>query len=273
MPRPRIAWCPPRRTAAPAPVEALLVHAYTLGVPLVEVPLGSLASQAPEVLRLLRRRLEQHQLSASGVRVEAALGSPDTEAAEAATHAALAALEAARLLGAPGITLAIGPEPEDVSAAEVLERAAGELTRVADAARRKGLTLALENRWGDPVHRAEVPMPGADYLQLLTALGPAGVAAHPSTRAALLAGEDPAALLANLPAVPWQVRLGDLAQGKRSRVALGQGLLDLDAVLRQLAGVGFSGVVGLEDDGRAGPETAWQSLGCLRTGIARRWNW
>jgi sugar phosphate isomerase/epimerase len=97
--------------------------------------------------------------------------------------------------------------------------------------------------------------------------------AHVSTRAALLAGEDPAALVANLPAAPWQVRIGDLAPGKRRRVALGEGLLDLDAVLHQLAGVGFAGVLGLQDDGLAGLDATWQALGRLRGGIARRWNW
>jgi sugar phosphate isomerase/epimerase len=271
MPRPLITWCPPRQPAAS--VEALLARAFALGVPSIEIPLISLPSRAPEIVRLVRRRLDQHQLTASGLRLEAALGSPDVEIAEAATHAALGALDTARLLGAPGVTLAVAPEPGDVSTGEVLARARDELARVAETARRKGLALALENRWADPAHRADAPMPGDTYLELLAGLAPAGAVAHPSTRAALLAGEDPAALLAALPSLPWQVRIGDLASGRRSRVTLGEGLLDLDAVLRQLAGMGFSGVLGLQDDGPAGLDATWQDLGRLRAGTARRWNW
>ncbi len=277
MPRPALSWLPsrllPSALAAGYPaLEDWLTEAYVLGLRHVELHAALLPSLAPEGLRALRRRLERHELAVSLLLGAPDLTHPDPQVRAAQERHALVLVEAARVLGAPGLRLTAGCSHDEVARADGVIWSAEALLRLAQAADRARLKLVLENHYRDRAwEELDFALETEVLLELLARLRDSSVGLCYNTANPLLTATDPGAILVAFEARLWHVHASDRFPGQHGHTVLGQGAVDFDALLARLVQIGYRGGIGLEDNGPAGEAGTRAGLAFLRRQIARWW--
>ncbi len=136
------------------------------------------------------------------------------------------------------IGLIHGPVPPGETQDQAEERLLPALSRIAQAARRRGVRLVIE-----PINRYESNWLNTvdDVMKLLARLGEDNVGVLPDTFHMNIEEVDPAAALRAAASRLWHVHVAD-----SNRRAPGFGHLDLDALVKGLSRVRYSGYVSAE---------------------------
>lgn len=266
----------PSRLSVPAlslsrDLRRALARARELGVRGVEIDgrRGIAAEQITQTgLRQIRKWLDDEGLVVSAVAFPTRGGYADTERLEARIAATKSALELAHAIGAQVVMNHIGDIPPAPAAdAEARDSGwqllIGVLTDIGAWGHRVGATLCAE------VGRAAP----ADLLRVIAALPTASLQCDVVTGSLLVHRHDPVAAVETLGAHIGYVHLTDSVAGTyagRGRpAALGEGEVDVPAVLGALEERAYRGWIGLEaaDESASMPELA-AAIGLLGGGGA-----
>jgi len=170
------------------------------------------------------------------------LASPNPAVREESVRQAIESIELAADLGArvavvhPGRMASSRDDPR-----EAWSLLADSLSRVAEAAERLGVVIAVENMEGRPREIVRLP---SDLLRLIEEVGSRSLAVTLDASHAGTVG-DPIEFVRELGGVVAHVHVSDYSGG-RSHLPLGEGSLDLPGFLSALAEVGYSGAVVVE---------------------------
>ena len=277
MPRPQLSWLPDRLlrslpVSGHPSLEHCLQQAYLLGLRWLEVPFALLPARAPEVLRAVVRRLERQQLGIVLLLTSPDLANPEPDVR--ARHAAdvQAAVEAARLLNVPVVRVTAGCEHPDAARSDGLIWATEELKRLAEAADRRGVQLAVENHFRDRGrHCDDFACGTAAFEELCARLESSPIGVCFNAGAPLVFGEDPVPLLEALKTRVCHVHMADRMPGTQRQTPLGDGDVDFDAILSILADTRYRGFIGYEDANPRGDAGTQAGLRYLRAKVARWW--
>lgn len=151
----------------------------------------------------------------------------------------LSALRAARVLGAPCLSISTGRRPAGVGPA-VRRRLVDGLRRIMDASDREGVRVGIECEPGHLLERSD------QLLEILNRVGHPRLGANLDIGHVVCAGEDPAAAIHALRGRIWNVHLEDI-QGRTHRHLIpGLGNIDFARVLAALQETRYGGFLTLE---------------------------
>lgn len=182
-----------------------------------------------------------------------------------------------------------GQRRPELSRDEGIRLAAECISACLPAAEACGVTLILENHYKDNYWQfPEFVQQMDDFCELVSRINSRSFGVNYDPSNALLAGDDPIELLRRVKTRVVTMHASDryLAEGtledlRREENAvgyaqrlrhgtIGRGMIDYDAVFRELAGVGFDGWISIED-GVEGMEQLHESVAFLRRKMAEFW--
>jgi len=277
MPRPKISWFPLRHLSSAIAcghpsLEDWLSSAYQMGLRHLAVDARILPGTAPEVLRALSKRMQQHELGVSAVNCTTDFVHPDPDVRQHDRDTALASVDLARTVGAATVVVTAGQEHPGQSACDSLIWCAESLTRVADEAHRVGVTVALENRYRDPRwSNIGFAAQTCDLLALLDSTSDSPLSVCFNTGAPLMVAEDPLSALEPVADRVHCLHVADRFPGQQTQTVLGEGAVDFDALFACLVAVDYTGSVCLADGNPTGDAGTDRGLHFLRAKIAQWW--
>ena len=277
MARPGISWSPIRylhsalRGGYPS-LEDWFCQAYLLGLKCVEVHQALLPARAPEALRQVRKRLERHELRVSILTCAPDFAHPEPKVREAHLADVVGMLEAAKVLGAPGLRVTAGCKHDEVSREDGIIWATELLQRLADAANRAGLKLGLENHYRDRTwHAPDFAHEPDVFLELCERTKDSPLGVNFDTGNPLMTASDPLAILEPVKQRVWHVHASDRVPGQFGQTVLGEGAVDFDAIFRCLAKAGFGGAISIDDGNPEGDAGLARGLRFVRAKVAQWW--
>ena len=250
--------------------EDICERAARWNIQWIELYDGLLAPLGP-----LEPAAARQMLDAAGVRTALLACAPDfasSDDAERQEQMDLAEryLDAAAVLGAPGVRVTAGTLHSGVPRGDSLGFAAECLAQLAERARARGITCCIENhihdaRW----HAADVAAPAATFRDLLARLQGTPV------RVIFNTGNPPlimADTLGTLEAIPrdrlWGVHLSERSTVDGAHAPLGDGPAPWDALKEALRARNFNGLAGIMDGQTEGDGGSLRSLQFAREWLA-----
>lgn len=237
----------------------------------------------------------RRQVEARGLSIPMMCCSPDFTHPDPAFRRAQVAREKGWIdmtaeLGGRYCRVLSGQRRPEVSRADGVAYAAECIAACAAYADGRGVRLILENHYKDNYWKfPEFAQQMDVFCDLLDRLEPDQVGVNYDPSNALLAGEDPLALLERVKRRVVTMHASDrfLAEGTLEDLraeeedsvgyarrlhhgVIGRGLNDYDAIFRALAGVGFDGWISIED-GVGGMDELRESTAFLRAKMAEHW--
>lgn len=251
----------------------------------LEMYTGFLAGRDASYLAEIRKRAESHGMVIPMFCASPDFTIPDPARRDEEIERYREVLAAAAALGCTSCRVLSGQARPDVDEADGLDWVVSAIRAVLPDAERLGLTLVLENHYKDGFWEfPEFAQSSERFLKILERIDDPRLAVNYDPSNAVVAGEDPIALLDAVlprvhsmhasdrylkPGVSWddlrERRLG-YASGLVHGV-IGEGINDYDAILSRLAGAGFDGWISLED-GMNGLPDMKKSVDFLREKIA-----
>jgi sugar phosphate isomerase/epimerase len=201
---------------------------------------------------------------------------PDAEARRREVRRTRAMLKVTAELGGGHCRVLSGQNHPGIQEREATQWVVDSLWKLERDAAAEGVVMCLENHYKDSLwHYPEFAQSSLRYLAILDAVDSPWLKAQYDPSNAVVAGEDPYALLERVLPRVATVHASDryLDGGTLRHGVIGEGLNDYDRILSMLAEVGFSGWVSIEDG--EGPTVAIgmdhlrRSVSFLRERIAR----
>jgi sugar phosphate isomerase/epimerase len=260
--------------------------AASLGVDGVEMYPGFFTSFEPEYLERVKQHLDRRGLEAPMMCASPDFTIPDAEARRAEIEKEKQIMDVTARLGGRFCRVLSGQRRAEVARADGVRWTVECITALLDHAAARRVVLTMENHYKDGYWRYPEFAQQLDvFLEITNQLDSPwfGVNYDPSN--ALIAGEDPLALLAavkhrvvTMHASDRYLASGTLADLQRQDGSLGyakqlrhgvigQGLNDYDAIFATLREAGFDGWISIED-GENGMEELRESARFLRAKIA-----
>jgi sugar phosphate isomerase/epimerase len=247
-----------------------------LGVDGVELYPGFLESTDPPYLARVRGAAERHGLALPMLCHSPDFTQPDAGARRREVERTREMLQVTAALGGGHCRVLSGQNRPRLDEAEATRWVVDSLWALVDAAEAAGVVMCLENHYKDGLWRhPEFAQSSRRYLTILDAVDSPWLKAQYDPSNAVVAGEDPYALLervlprvATMHASDRRLRDGELEHG-----VIGQGGNDYDRIFATLAAGGFAGWISIEDG--EGPTVAIgmdnlrRSVEFLRAAIAR----
>lgn len=276
--KPQIGWGPVRLLAPmlsegkPSLVE-LFEMAKGFGVDTIELHHAMIPTYDRRSLDNIVNLLQRYRLRVSMLTCAPDFTHPDPDEREHQLDEMKTKVVVARVLGAEGVRVTVGCAHEEVSREEGVKWAVEMLTRLAEFAHSRGVRLGLENHYKDRLW--ELPDFAFDpdvFLEVAEKLKGTPVGINFDCANPLMVNRDPVPILRAVADRVWHIHVSDRKAGEYAHRVLGEGDVPLEAVFAELARIGFSGVVSLEDgQAYAGDEGTKRSLAFLREQIAKYW--
>ncbi len=276
--RPRVGWSPVRLLApmlseGKPSLPDLLAMARDFGVDTIELHHAMLPRYDRRTLDEVANLLQRYRLHLSMLTCAPDFTHPDPDERERQLEDMKTKVVAAWVLGAEGVRVTVGCAHEEVSREQGVAWAAEKLTQLAEFAHPRGVRLGLENHYKDRLW--ELPDFAFDpdvFLAIAERVKGTTVGINFDCANPLMVGRDPVPILRAVADRVWHVHVSDRKVGEYAHRVLGEGDVPLAAIFAELARIGFSGVISLEDgQAYAGDEGTRQSLSILHQLIDRFW--
>ncbi len=276
--QPKIGWGPVRLLApmlseGKPTLAELFAMAKDFGVDTIELHHAMIPAYDRRTLDEIVNLLHRNQLRLSMLTCAPDFTHPDEDERERQLDDMKTKVVAAWVLGAEGVRVTVGCAHEEVSREEGVKWAVEMLTRLAEFAHPRGVKLGLENHYKDRLW--ELPDFAFDpdvFLEVAERLKGTPVGINFDCANPLMVNRDPIPILQAVADRVWHVHVSDRKAGEYAHRVLGDGDVPLEAIFAELARIGFSGVISLEDgQAYAGDEGTKRSLNFLRQQIAKHW--
>lgn len=203
----------------------------------------------------VRARLEQAGVGVSQITCAPDLVNPDAAARQRELESMRDLIAVAARLGAPYVRVTAGIDRPSLNPEEAIRSVYDCLACLADTAERLDVTLCIENHFRDrswPADAVDFSLPADRFVALVDALRDSPVLVNFDSAQTMLSGADPVKLLAIVIDRVANFHAGDRIRGERQHTVIGEGDVDFDGILKQLAQGGYTGFVTVEDGSVAG---------------------
>lgn len=276
--KPKIGWSPVRLLArmlseGKPTLTEIFAMAKEFGFDTVELHHAMITAYDRRALDEVAKFLSRYQLRLSMLTCAPDFTHPEEDERERQLDDMKTKVVAAWVLGAEGIRVTVGCAHEEVSREQGINWAVEMLTKLAEFAHPRGVKLGLENHYKDRLW--ELPDFAFDpdvFLEVAERLKGTPVGINFDCANPLMVNRDPIPILQAVADRVWHVHVSDRKAGEYAHRVLGDGDVPLEAIFSELARIGFSGFISLED-GQAyeGDEGTKRSLEFLRQQIAKHW--
>lgn len=277
--QPRIGWGPVRMLSSivsqnKPTLSELFAMAKDFEVDTIELHHAMIPSYDRRTLDEVASLLSRYGLHLSMLTCASDFTHPDPDERERQLDEIKTKIVAARVLGAEGIRITVGCAHEGVSREQGVAWAVEMLQRAAEFAYPRGIKLGLENHYKDRLWKLpDFAFDPDVFLEIAQRLKGTPVGINFDCANPLMLNRDPILILRAVADRVWHVHVSDRKVGEYEHRVLGEGDVPLEAVFTELAKIGFSGVISLEDgQAYAGDEGTRRSLNFLREQIARHWS-
>lgn len=249
-------------------IEELFRKAVGFGLSFVELHHSMLPAFDRRTLNNIRGLLSRYGIGISQLTCAPDFTHPDEDFREQELERMKTMVEVARVLGAAGVRVTVGCAHEGVGIDEGINWAAECILRLLEFSEPRGIKLALENhykdrRWSnvDFAFRPEV------FLEVFRRLENTPIGINFDASNSLMVGEDPLHILREVKHKVWHMHASDRKSGSYQHTVVGEGDVNYDAIMAELASIGYCGFISLEDGNPIGDEGTLRSLSFLRRKI------
>ena len=236
-------------------VEEWLCFAATLGLDAVDLTVLFLESRDAGYLNRLREAMRRYEMELCMLACYPDFTHPDAAERALQVEEMVTDIWAAARLGAKFVRVTAGQRYPGVTREQGLEWAIGGLRQVLPVAEQAGITLAYENHTkGAPWRYWDFSQSTEVFLEILDGMSDTSLGVNFDTANALVAYEDPIALLRAVKDRVVSVHAADIrAPGSLEPVVLGTGVSPFHQIFSILKANGFDGWICIEEASGTGP--------------------
>ncbi|MFA4016772.1 MAG: hypothetical protein RUDDFDWM_001883 [Candidatus Fervidibacterota bacterium] len=249
-------------------LESLFQQAVEFGLSFVELHYSMLPAYDRKTLNAVCDLLSRYGIGVSQLTCAPDFVHPDESVRLKELEQMKTMVEVARVIGARGVRVTAGCLHEGVSVADGINWAVECINRLLDFSEPRGIKLGLENHYKDRLwKKVDFAFQPAVFLELFHRLEETPIGINFDASNPLMVGEDPLTILREVKHKVWHMHASDRVVGSYQHTVVGEGDVNYDAIMAELASIGYYGFISLEDGNPIGDEGTRRSLSFLRRKI------